>query len=418
MSSMPWIWSLISLLRIATSAPSRGLVRIPLVNYDQLQFYGIVHVGTPPQPFRVIFDTGSSDVWIPSAACNACSGQYRFRANKSSTFISSGNSFTAYYGSGSVNGHIFHDVLALGNSTPVVLRTRMGMVDNEEINIQRFESEGIVGLGFRALASITMPPIVDSLGLGVFSLYISPLPDDPGPPSQLILGGVDDNLAGIDSQWHFFDLFQPHEVDGFWAIKLKAFHVASMKLSDGSENLVAVVDSGTSLILLPQRIYQETMAILCRHVEPDGPCEAFDKGYVCSHCSHADFPSITFQFDTGPPFVLQATDFVRCDSTSCSPQIDVSSTSFYVLGDIFLRAYYASFEVQKARVGFACPRGSCNGGLKPPLLIQTNMSFLFRLSRLYTHAFGIAVLLFAIKWLYTEWRWRHRWPKWSSQQIV
>ncbi|CAK4777079.1 unnamed protein product [Aphanomyces euteiches] len=277
MSSMPWIWSLISLLRIATSAPSRGLVRIPLVNYDQLQFYGIVHVGTPPQSFRVIFDTGSR-------------------------FISSGNSFTAYYGSGSVNGHIFHDVLALGNSTPVVLRTRMGMVDNEEINIQRFESEGIVGLGFRALASITMPPIVDSLGLGVFSLYISPLPDDPGPPSQLILG---------DSQWHFFDLFQPHEVDGFWAIKLKAFHVASMKLSDGSENLVAVVDSGTSLILLPQRIYQETMAILCRHVEPDGPCEAFDKGYVCSHCSHADFPSITFQFDTGPPFVLQATDFVR-----------------------------------------------------------------------------------------------------------
>ncbi|TMW63986.1 hypothetical protein Poli38472_014691 [Pythium oligandrum] len=437
------------LLSMALASTSQAaLVRIPLENYDQMQFYGTVHVGSPPQAFRVIFDTGSSDVWVPSVSCRACAGMHRYRASASATHralpASSINlyanvttiqddhdpmddqqdaRFELQYGSGVVKGQVMHENVYLGDAL-ALKDVLVGNVDVQGDQIQRFQTEGIVGLAMEPLARITTPSLLQMLHESseytlplVFSLYISPFPTAE-PHSQLLFGGVDDELAGPDAVWHRFPTVQDpsSSAHGFWSLHMDQGWIGDAPLiapTDKKHPTVAIVDSGTSLILLPPCAFDTTIRTIQtalggrfrNHTKHGG-------GFSCRNCEHDEFPALSFDFvkpsdvsesSTKPRtqrFTLQGSDYVRCEHGVCTTQLDVSSSELVILGDVFLRAYYTVFDYETRQIGFACPlNGDCEGGIKPPLSLNVEHTQLSYVGSVYLSSSIFVLVALVFLWV-------------------
>ncbi|CAF3744670.1 unnamed protein product [Adineta steineri] len=335
-----------------------------LQNYKNLFWMGELCIGTPPQCFNVNFDTGSSDLWIPSMTCNSISCSHfthRFDASKSSTYknLTNKTMFEITYGdASSVSGYIGIDTvlingLAIQNQRFAQIISAQGFDD--PINSRM---DGICGLGFKSISNSHMLPLIfmlwyqDLIDQPIVSFWLDPDPKHKRG-GEIMFGGVDPKY--FEGDMIFVNVTQQQKLA--WQIRLDGIYAGNLNLCDGG--CEALIDSGTSWILGSYtgiRRFQELVPDLSIP-------SSFSMGYIdCSRAS--SLPNLTFVIG-GERLTLTSTQYVYSmenpsnNEIVCSPaliKIDAVAENgkpLWVLGDTFMSHYYTSFDLRKRRIGFA-----------------------------------------------------------------
>ncbi|NXX79789.1 CATEA protein, partial [Urocolius indicus] len=336
----------------ADTALSLGTVSERLYDYMNAQYYGVVSVGTPPQRFTVIFDTGSSNFWVPSAYCisEACRVHEKFKSFQSDSYEHKGETFSLQYGTGQLLGVAGKDTLQISNIS----------IKGQDFGESVFEPgltfalahfDGVLGLGYPSLSVDNSLPVFDSImnqqlvEEPVFSFYLK-RGDDTENGGELILGGIDHSRYKGSIHW------VPVTEKSYWQIHLNNIKIQG-RVTFCSHGCEAIVDSGTSLITGPSSQIRRLQQYIGA-----SPAQTGEFLVDCRRLS--SLPHISFTIGhheyklTAEQYVIKSIeDQTFCMSGFQSLDITTRSGPLWILGDVFMSVFYCIFDRGNDRVGFA-----------------------------------------------------------------
>lgn len=308
-------------------------------DYQNAEFYAEVSVGTPPQTFEVIYDTGSSNFWVPSPKCSGCWGKPEYDSSKSSTYKEDGRVFKIQYGSGPVSGVFSNDVATLGNfQVSNVTFAEVDDVSGLGMAYMMGKFDGIVGLGFQSISVDNIPPVfqqlVDSKQLrsNVFAFYLA-----DSANGELTIGGYDQTRFSGDLQW------VPLSSETYWQIKVDSL---TMNGQSVSSVLDVIIDSGTSLLVGSTSDVSAIASMLGAKPSMNGEYTIDCGG------NHPDFVVTV----NGIKLTIPSSKYIMNMGSQCMLGIagmDLGSHHLWILGDVFMREYYSVFDFGNKRIGFA-----------------------------------------------------------------
>jgi saccharopepsin len=327
--------------------------KVALTNFMDAQYFGEINIGTPGQTFSVVFDTGSSNLWVPSTRCSsiACYMHRKYDADQSSTYQENGTDFSIRYGTGSLTGVISNDVVEIGG---LVIEEQDFAESIEEPGITfavgRFD--GILGLGYDNIAvQRVVPPFYNMINqklikeklFGVWMNFA-----DGGEGGEIIFGGTNEDHYDVDDlHW------APVTRKGYWEVNLENVFLGNEKIPTGakkSNGIGAAIDTGSSLFVVPTAVADAINKKI-------GAKKTWSGQYTVECERVPDLPELTLVF-AGKKHTLEATDYIlnaqgQCISGFMGMDIPEPAGPLWIVGDVFLRKFYTIYDLGNNRVGFA-----------------------------------------------------------------
>lgn len=369
-------WSTTALLEEGSAVGTGSVpLNVEILSSKHLAtYYGTIEIYG--RHFKVLFDTGSCEFWVPSKNCNTerCKKHARLKQTPTMT-IKEKNGLNIQYLSGKVSGDMCYETVKLGD---IEVRNQVvglgNTVDIELLDDVRWD--GIMGLAYpnNALSARGVTPIFDTIMAShiltdkhlsnQFAYYIS---DTKG---SVTFGGADcDLIAAGQAKGSCINQFKfvPVTERTYWTITIKDVRVKHPNKPEqkgfcGASGCKSIVDTGTYLIYGPEtQVNKMGLASL-----------------LTSCTSHMEMPTFTFDFhvnsgDEAVSLELQPADYIlkfNVDGRDdCVVGISPDKDTIWTLGQVFLRSFYTVFDRDVNRIGFArLPRTTLEAVNRPDVM--------------------------------------------------
>jgi len=364
------------------------VARQPFYDYSDTIYIGKITIGTPEQEFKVILDTGSSNLWVPDTTCDngsdcpswcsslgqfcqsfcdagcctstaistgkksnddgPCDNKNHFDSSKSSTYKADGQTWSIYYGTGSASGFLGVDTVTLGDKGTAgrlsVPNTTFGQADHLASFFTDQPLDGILGLAFRSISADDVQPVFQhavELGLVDQNLFTVWLKADGGGAQgekggQITYGGFDTD--NCDSAITYFSLAS----ETWWEFNVDGYSINSKTKKSGK--WTAISDTGTSLIIAPTKVVSDL-------VKEIGATFDFDYGLYTVPCK-TKFTWSVYLNDAGHT-IDEKTMLLKFDDVCILgfEGADEGEPDF-ILGDVFIRENCQIYDFGGERIGF------------------------------------------------------------------
>ncbi|KAF9454017.1 acid protease [Macrolepiota fuliginosa MF-IS2] len=356
-----------------TSLKRRALnpVTVPLADFflgTDLQWFGNMTVGTPPQTIPVVFDTGSDTLEFASTLCPECVNQVQFDPTKSSTFQDGGTTSTITFATGGgvdpVVGDNYQltlrsaiDTVSVGGLTAPGVS--LFLVTNQTSPFDIDPYSGIQGLspsGISARAQGFFASLVNQGLPSLFSMYITP---KAVGNAELTIGGID--TTKFTGTPIFASILPTSQLNTAWQLKSPALSVNGKTNSILTRSRSIIFDSGTSNVLFSTDTTEAIYALISPDIKPN-PNEPGTYGIACDRIS--SLPAvigISFTSQHGTPFnltipssELSVGPFAN-DPSTCQTLINAFD-GLELVGGSLLKHWFSIWDVEGQRMGFAPAR--------------------------------------------------------------
>lgn len=380
--------------RYANVLKKRGSANALQVKVNNVYtYYSIaVEIGTPSQQQNLLIDTGSSDIWVIGSDNPYCAKTDKeksqaamgvdyincdeiglFDEKKSKTFHDNKTDFSIQYGDNSfAKGNWGTDVISFGDTKIKDMSIAVGEKANS--------SQGVFGIGLKGLETTVQNnegsaydnfPMklknegkIDSIS---YSLWLNDIKSHSG---NILFGGVDHSkysgqLQKVPIINNSKDSDEPIEMTiALSKLGIKKGGEGKQKRKDddnmifNDKNLPVLLDSGTSLMLLPENI----LDAIGTHIGAEYSKEV---GYYIHECSIGDKGgSLEFDF-SGIKIDVAISDILlpltdghgnpsqfENGENACALGIS-QATDTIILGDTFLRSIYAVYDLENLEIAMA-----------------------------------------------------------------
>ncbi|RAR15892.1 acid protease [Stemphylium lycopersici] len=385
----------VNTLLAAAATVSASVLELPVVignSYSSVKF----NIGTPPKEHRLLFDTGSSTIFILNTDCTETSCpdgsapyyiRQEYNASASSSSVNLDIDASIPYLGGNVAGETFSDVFSTLDGTVDWNQT---FLSANQSSWRFITADGFLGLGFSTIAEANTSTLVETLlwdgqldepRFGLF--YGTNLTDEGVQDGVLTIGGSHEDKY-VDGEVVYTPLMKEEEYQ-LWRAPLRSINVlVAQNPSDPNATVEthigrlpttvvpngtypdanvtwpvfgsAVFDTGAGRLAVPDEIISAMLYNLGWDYDK---LLAGEERMECKHMNASWAVSLTL--GEGAPeddvsFTIRGDEFYG-PGEQCQPPFDSSgANSFALVGSTFLQRYYSVYDFGADKVAEYAPR--------------------------------------------------------------